>query len=72
MSPVVIKPGPSGRLMVIVPYDPQRVARIKTIPGRRWHPQGKYWTVPDTEETLAYLLTLFAGEPVGWISQFVP
>ena len=48
MSSVVIEPGPKGRLRVIVPYDWQRVMKIKTIPDRRWHPQEKYWTVPDT------------------------
>jgi hypothetical protein len=49
---------------VLVPYSSERVAKIKTIDGRRWHQGERYWTVPRTEGTLAHLLTLFAGEPV--------
>ena len=27
-------------------YDPDLVAVIKTVPGRRWRPEYKYWTIP--------------------------
>jgi len=63
-GPIRIQPGGGGRLIVVVPYDPGRVAKIKTFIGRRWHPKDKYWTVPHTESAIAQLLTLFAGEPV--------
>ncbi|MDR5683100.1 MAG: integron integrase [Armatimonadota bacterium] len=59
-----IGPGEVGWLVVHFPYDPQCVAKIKTIAGRRWHPEGKYWTVPRTDGVLARLLALFAGRPV--------
>jgi len=49
---------------VFLPYSPTWVAKIKTVADRRWHPEKKYWTVPHTEAAIAYLLTLFAGEPI--------
>ena len=48
-----------------LPYTPERVAKLETVVGRRWHPQEKSWTVPHTDEALAHLLALFAGEPVA-------
>lgn len=63
-GPIHIKPGGEGRLIVVVPYDAKRVAKIKTVVGRRWHPTEQYWTVPHTEGLLAHLLALFAGEHV--------
>lgn len=29
-------------------YDPEFVLMVKTVPGREWHPQEKYWTIPVT------------------------
>lgn len=49
---------------MLVPFSPERVAKIKTIAGRRWHQGERFWTVPRTAGTLVHLLTLFAGEPV--------
>jgi hypothetical protein len=59
-----IRPGKAGRPIVALSYNPDRVARLKTIAGHRWHPAGQYWTVPHTDRALTHLLTLFAGEPV--------
>ncbi len=59
-----IEPGGADGLVVRVPYSPEHVAKIKTLPGRRWHPDGKYWTIPYTDRALARLLALFAGDPV--------
>lgn len=35
-----------GQLTVRFPYDPKKVAAVKNIPGRRWNPDQKVWTVP--------------------------
>ncbi len=59
-----IEPGEPGRLIVRLPYSPEAVAKIKTLPGRRWHPDGKYWTIPYTDRALARLLSLFGGNQV--------
>lgn len=37
---------------------------IRTVAGRRWHAEGKYWTVPATDGVLERLLALFADHPV--------
>ena len=37
---VEVGPGEAGRLIVRFPYSPERVAKIKTVAGRRWHPEG--------------------------------
>lgn len=37
----------NGRLIEVrFPYNPELVTKIKAIPGRRWNPNGKFWTVP--------------------------
>lgn len=43
-------------------YDPSIVAKIKTIGNRRWHPEGKYWSFPNTAAKLNEILTIFADE----------
>lgn len=63
-SPIQVKPGEPGRLIVRVPWTPTRVAKINTVDGRRWYPNEQYWTVPHTDGALAHLLKLFAGERV--------
>ncbi|MGQ0668100.1 MAG: integron integrase, partial [Actinomycetota bacterium] len=63
-GPIQIRPGETGRIIVLLPYTPERVEKIKTVFGRRWHPDGKYWTVPHTDGALAHLLALLAGEAV--------
>ena len=63
-DPIQIRPGEMGRLIVLLPYSPDRVAKLKTVTGRRWHPREKHWTVPHIDGTIDHLLALVAGEPV--------
>ncbi len=56
--------GEEHRMIVRIPYSPERVAKMKTIAGRRWHRQEQYWSVPQGPGALTHLLTLFDGEPV--------
>jgi len=37
---------PTGVLSVRFPYDPFTVEFIRQVPGRRWHKEQKFWTVP--------------------------
>lgn len=46
MARIEIRPEEEGRIVVKIPYDPSLVAKIKGIPGRRWHPADKQWSVP--------------------------
>lgn len=57
-----VRPGESGRLIVVLPYSSERVAKIKTVPGRLWHGPEKYWSVPFDPEAAARLQTLFKGD----------
>ena len=51
-------------LMVSFPYNPQFVQKIKTIKGHRWHPNGKYWSFPGSNETLERILKVFGAEEI--------
>lgn len=63
MASIVVRPE-NGRLLVLFSYSPERVAKIKTVPGRCWHGPEKYWSVPSEVDTLARLTALFDGEHV--------
>lgn len=41
------------------PYDPNVVYIVKNIPGRRWNPSQKIWTIP--KENLGFLLNQVKG-----------
>lgn len=59
---VHIRKGDDGRLIVEFLYSIERVEKIKAVPGRRWHPEKKLWSVPDTDESIAVMSTVFCGE----------
>lgn len=63
-DPIQVLRGGEGRLIVRLPYTPERLAKMRTVPGRRWHPAEGFWTVPNAPEMPAALLKLFAGERV--------
>jgi site-specific recombinase XerD len=62
-----ISPGTDGRLAVYLPYSPEGVAKIKTIPGRQWHPEGTFWSVPHTDGIIDHLRRLFSPTPVDMV-----
>lgn len=36
----------SQRIEIRFPFDPRLVAVVRELPGRRWHPEHKQWSVP--------------------------
>lgn len=64
MDNIRIMPGTLGRLLVVLPYSPERLARIKTVEGRRWNPDDKVWSVPDKPGMLVRLKELFKPDIV--------
>ena len=50
------------RISFTAPFSLEQVSKIKTIKGRRWYPTDRYWEVPYTEETVKYLICVFAEE----------
>ena len=57
-----ICPGENGRIIVHLPYTPERVSKIRTIQGRRWDSAKKHWTVPRTDKIVEHLAALFEGD----------
>lgn len=41
------------------PYNPTLVQMVKQVPGRRWHPDNKYWSIPLTR--LGFLIAQLKG-----------
>lgn len=62
MPPITVREGPEGRLFVSLPYSAERLARIRSVPGRVWHGDQKRWSVPGGPAALAALKTVFAGD----------
>ena len=54
----------SGIIVVTFPYNPLLVAKVKTVPGHKWHPAEKYWSFPNTDGTLKKILNAFEGEKI--------
>lgn len=50
------------RLIIKFEYSPERVNRIRTISGRKWHNNKKYWTIPLHAETIKKLFIVFEDE----------
>ncbi|MBI5286122.1 MAG: hypothetical protein HY878_00845 [Deltaproteobacteria bacterium] len=61
---IVLGKDVSGRTMVSFSYDPQLVEKVKTIKGRRWHKDGKYWSLPDSDGIIEEILKVFKGEEI--------
>ena len=59
-----VEPAERERTIVRFPYSPEYVAKIRMIPGRRWHPDQKHWAVPHNDAALAHLLALFSDNPI--------
>ena len=57
----ISKNSPSG-IVVSFLYDPQLVEKVKTIEGRKWHKNEKYWSFPYSNGTLEKILEVFKGE----------
>ncbi len=64
MESIHVSPGTPGRLVVRFPYSPEAVAKIKTVGGRYWHVEEKFWTVPDKPGMLDRLKEVFAPDEV--------
>jgi site-specific recombinase XerC len=53
---IKIQPGEDGQLMVRLPYSPERVNKIKTVPGRQWEPRSQCWSVPASSGMVEHLI----------------
>lgn len=71
-APIRVEPGEPGRLIVHLPYTPERVVRIKNIEGRRWHGPDKYWSVPAGEDAVTRLATAFTNDHIEFDAVLLP
>jgi len=55
-----VSKGKSNEFEIIVPYNAEHIARIKTIPGRKWDAEGKKWLIPGCSESIEQLKDLFS------------
>jgi hypothetical protein len=62
MGAVTLIKGAAGKIVVTFPYIPDFVAKIKSIPGHRWHPDGKsrYAVIASLDRVSG------AGKPRAW------
>jgi integron integrase len=54
--------GVDGEIRVTFPYSPRAVTAVKSVGGGQWHPDGKYWSFPRSQETVDRLISAFPGE----------
>jgi integron integrase len=52
------------RIKVTFPYSKDLIAKIKTIKGRRWHLDKKYWSFPNSDGKLQEILNVLDGERI--------
>jgi len=64
MARIEISNDPSGRITISFPYDPLLVAKVKTIDGRRWHPEEKHWSFRRLDGVLEKILKVFEDEDI--------
>lgn len=59
ISAVKIEPGNNNQAIIRIPYNQELIEKIKTISGRKWNPQKKYWEVLYSEDLITKLQNLF-------------
>jgi hypothetical protein len=52
------------KLIIIFPYSPERIRKIKSIRGYSWNADKKEWSVPYTTENISTLRNLFRNEQI--------
>jgi integrase/recombinase XerD len=45
-------------------YNPDYIAKIKTIKGYKWNSEEKYWSLPSNDGIIEKIVSLFVGEEV--------
>lgn len=65
MNEIKIEKENDKEIKIIFPhYSPIFVFKIKSIRDYKWHPEGKYWSFPNTDGTLKKILKIFEGEEI--------
>lgn len=51
-------------LHVYFSYSEERVEKVKKVQGRKWIPEKRCWSIPDTTEAIKELLIIFSDEEI--------
>ena len=57
-----VSAGEPGRLLVRFAFSRERLEKIRSVEGRKWHPDAGCWSVPDAPGMRERLAELFACE----------
>jgi hypothetical protein len=64
MATLKIEPSGDGKLWVaFTRFNDAELARLKQIPGARWHAQRKQWSLPESPETRRAVADMVASPP---------
>jgi site-specific recombinase XerD len=63
MKPVLTYQRLDGKIFLKIPYNPELIDKVRTLPGRRWNPERKLWILSDTVEIRAQLRDWFGAIP---------
>lgn len=53
-----------SRLIVGFKYSAETVQKVRRVPGRAWHQEEKYWTIPILPESISAFLLIFKDDEV--------
>lgn len=56
---ISITKGSNNEIKVMFPYCPDYISKIKTISGRHWNPNGKYWSFDNRGDILRKIAMAF-------------
>ena len=65
MAKILVEKTTDKQIKIRFAYAPELVEKIKKINGRSWHPEEKYWTIPEKDEAVQQLLLVFAGDEIS-------
>ena len=58
--------GKNGRLVVDFKYSEEMMRKIKEIEGRWWHPEEKYWSIPESSEAAGQIVRGFGCAGISY------
>ncbi len=59
-------------IKIIFPFNLVLVEKIRTIEGKKWHPEEKYWSLPNNNGILEKILKVFESEKIYFDSALKP
>src|SRR5690606_40122243 len=68
-----------NRLIIMFPYSPELVEKIKRVPVHRWHSQEKVWSIYSTREAVIKFFSVFSkteleidDSAIPLVSKYIP